>query len=304
MKIVFMGTPDYATKIFKLLKKQSDFDLSLVVTQMDKPVGRKMKLTPPHIKNYIIQNKIDVKIYQPKNLKDEDSYSVIKSHNPNYIVVAAYGHILPKSILDIAPCINLHASILPLYRGSSPIQASILNNDNFTGVTAMKMDVGLDTGDMLGFRYIKMDKHIKVDKLFDDLSDAAALLCVEVLKRFSNINPIAQKDCESSIVKKISKNDGLIDLKNSFEDYLKFRAYCGWPGVFLENGLKIKHLKPLDDENSHERGKIIEIRSDSIVVGCSKGLLEIQTVQQPSKKEIDAVSYVRGKRLNIGDKIL
>lgn len=165
MKIVFMGTPDYATEIFKELFTCKDIEVPLLITQPDKPVGRKQLLTPPHTKAYVVDNSLEIEIYQPTTLRSDEAYEYINSFSPDYIVVAAYGQILPKKILDIAPCINLHASLLPQYRGASPIQSSLLNEDKFAGVTSILMEEGLDTGDILGFSYFELDEKIVVGEL-------------------------------------------------------------------------------------------------------------------------------------------
>ena len=146
-KIVFMGTPDYATVIFQELL-ESHYEVVALFTQPDKKVGRKQILTYPHIKQFCVDNGLSLPIYQPTTLKDEKIINSIKSLNPDFIIVAAYGQILPKQILNIAPCINLHASLLPKYRGASPIQSAILNNDKYSGVTAMMMEETLDSGDI------------------------------------------------------------------------------------------------------------------------------------------------------------
>ncbi|MDR0467732.1 MAG: methionyl-tRNA formyltransferase, partial [Campylobacteraceae bacterium] len=140
-----MGTPSYATRIFKALIDDKNFEITSVFTQPDKPSGRGNHLTPPDIKIFIQDNDINVKIFQPESIKNDEIVESIKSQKPDFIVVAAYGKILPLSILNIAPCINLHASLLPKYRGASPIQYAILNADKFTGITAMLMEEGLDS---------------------------------------------------------------------------------------------------------------------------------------------------------------
>ena len=147
MKIIFMGTPDYAEAILKTLINTDKIDVVAVYTQPDKPVGRKKVMTSPSVKVLANENNIDV--YQPSRLRNEDVVKELQTIECDYIVVAAYGQILPQEILDHAPCINLHASILPQYRGASPIQQTLLNDDKQTGVTAMRMDIGLDTGDIL-----------------------------------------------------------------------------------------------------------------------------------------------------------
>ncbi len=301
MKIVFMGTPAYATEILKALLKEEGIEILAVFTQPDKKAGRKMILTPPHIKSYIKENGIDIPIYQPESLKDEESYEIIKSLNPDFIIVAAYGQILPKNILDISVCINLHASILPKYRGASPIQSAILNGDEFTGVTAMLMDEGLDRGDMLSFSYTKIgDKNVV--KLFEELSKMAGELTVDTLKNFDRLKPIKQLDALASYAKKIVKEDGLIEFSDASLIYRKFKAFYLWPGIFLKSGLKLKDLEVAKRDGEYNRGEILSIEDERcIVVGCKRGAIKIFRLQPPSKREMGAVEYIRGKRLKVGD---
>lgn len=305
MTIIFMGTPDYATEILKEFFTCKDINVPLLITQPDKPVGRKQVLTPPHIKNYVLENECNIEIYQPKNLRGEEVYEKIKSFNPDFIVVAAYGQILPKSILDIAPCINLHASLLPKYRGASPIQSALLSNDKYAGVTSMLMEKGLDTGDMLGFSYIELDEHIKVDKLFDKLSVMAAKLSVKTLRNFSNIKPIKQKNSDTSYSPKIKKSDGLVSFnRDSAEEiYTKFRAYDPWPGLFLDSGLKLKDIKIVAFKTNEEANKIVQI-DKKVIVTCKSGTLELNLLQAPSKKPMRAVDYIRGRRLEVGNSVV
>ncbi len=304
MNIIFMGTPDYAWVILKELLEDSNIDVVAVFTQPDKPVGRKQVLTPPFVKKMLQNINSDIKIFQPKTLKDNFVKDNIKKLKPDFIVVAAYGQILPKEILDIAPCINLHASILPKYRGASPIQSSILNDDEYSGVTAMLMGEGLDNGDMLGFSFVNITNDMMVVELFDKLSFLASKLCLKVIKEFKQIEPIKQYDALSSYAKKITKKDGEIGFDNSYSVYLKYRAFTPWPGIYLENGLKIKKMKLIDTDGEFIPGEIVGIEEDSILIGCTKGKIEIQRVQPSSKKEMSAKEYILGKRLKIGDNLL
>ena len=169
MRVVFMGTPDYATRILKRLIATDGIEVVLLVTQPDKPVGRKQIMTPPDTKRYLLEKASGIEIFQPRTLRDPESIEKIKAADADFIVVAAFGQILPKAVLDLAPCINLHASLLPRYRGASPIQAAILHRDLYSGVTAMLMDEGLDTGAMLGWSYQKIDG-LDAVQLFDRLS--------------------------------------------------------------------------------------------------------------------------------------
>lgn len=300
-KILFMGTPDYATRIFKELINSS-YEVIGLFTQPDKPVGRKQVLTAPHIKQFCLDENIDIPIFQPEKLRGNTEAAVeIKNLNPDFIIVAAYGQILPKEILDIAPCINLHASLLPKYRGASPIQESLLNDDNFTGVTSMFMEEGLDSGDILALQYLKITPTMEVDVAFDKLSDIAATLTITTLDNFNNIKPLKQNEAEVSFCKKIKKDDGLVDFSNAKKLFLKYKAYSYWPGIFLSSGLKLKNIELVENESTNIEGSILKIEDNFILIGCNKGSLKIKTLQAPSKKALSSIDYIRGQRLEKGD---
>ncbi|MDN5110796.1 methionyl-tRNA formyltransferase [Aliarcobacter butzleri] len=296
-----MGTPSYATEIFKKLLS-SNYEVIGLFTQPDKPVGRKQVLTPPDIKQFCIDNSINIPIFQPDKLRDNlAAYLVIKELKPDFIIVAAYGQILPKEILKLAPCINLHASLLPKYRGASPIQESLLNDDNFTGVTSMFMEEGLDSGDILALQYLKITPTMEVSEAFSKLSLIAAELTITTLDNFDRLNPIKQNESEVSFCKKIKKENGLVDFSDAKNLFLKYKAYSFWPGIFLESELKLKDIELLEETSQNEAGKILDICKDYIIVGCKKGSLKIKTLQAPSKKAINSVDFVRGQRVEIGD---
>lgn len=300
-KILFMGTPDYATKIFEELINSS-YEVVGLFTQPDKPVGRKQVITPPHIKQFCLDKDLDIPIFQPEKLKNnEEAKKQIEDLNPDFIIVAAYGQILPKQILDIAPCINLHASLLPKYRGASPIQESLLNDDEFTGVTSMLMEEGLDSGDILGLQYLKITPTMEVAEAFEKLSNIAAKLTITTLDNYELINPKKQDDSQVSFCKKIKKEYGLVDFTNAKKLHLKYKAYSYWPGVFLESELKLKDVTLVEEDSINKEGEILELKESSIVVGCLKGSLEIKTLQAPSKKAVNSIDFIRGKRLVIGD---
>ena len=303
MNIVFMGTPEYAAKILRALA-EAKFEIAAVFTQPDNPVGRKQILTPSEVKVYVQQHLPAVPIFQPATLKDEAARAQIKELRPDFIVVAAYGKILPQAVLDIAPCINLHASILPKYRGASPIQSAILAGEKQTGVTAMLMDAGLDTGDMLDFAYTPCEDKTAA-QLFDELGDLAGELIVRVLRNFTNLTPLKQEGAQATHCKKISKSDGLFSFEQSAEQiYNKFRALMPWPGIYLAGGLKILDLEILREsrERKFERsGEILHIDKPSFCVACGEGAVKILKVQEPGKKPVDASAYLNGKRLKIGD---
>ena len=300
-KIIFMGTPDYAEFILKTLIDDEAFDVVAVYTQPDKPVGRKRVMTPPVVKSLACAN--DIKVYQPNRLRDDDVVSELLSIKCDFIVVAAYGQILPKEILEHAPCINLHASILPSYRGASPIQQTLLNGDKQTGVTAMLMDEGLDTGDIIKIEKIDVNEDMMVEELFEKLTILACGLTIDVLKNFENYTLQKQDETLASHCKKITKADGEIVFDDALALYNKYRAFIPWPGIYLKSGLKLKKIKLLETKSNNKSAQILKIDKKSLIVGCTKGSIEIFSVQAPSKKEVDVISYINGKRLSLDDYI-
>lgn len=301
-KVLFMGTPSYATKIFEELLNSS-YELVALFTQPDKPVGRKQILTPPDIKQFCIDNDIKIPIFQPEKLRNNvEMFEKIKDLKPDFIVVAAYGQILPKEILELAPCINLHASLLPKYRGASPIQETLLNDDKFLGVTSMLMEEGLDSGDILAFKYLENSEDLDVQKAFLLLSQIAAKLTITTLDNFEKIRPIKQNESEVSYCKKIKKDDGLVDFDDAKKLFLKYKAYSFWPGIFLKSELKLKDVELNETSSTNDnKGEILDISKDFITIACSIGSIKIKTLQAPSKKAISSVDYIRGQRVEIGD---
>jgi len=299
MNVIFMGTPDYAKVILEELINRDGINVVAVYTQPDKPVGRKKVMTPPEVK--VLASKHSIDVYQPNRLRDEDVVSELLKIECDYIVVAAYGQILPKKILDHAPCINLHASILPEYRGASPIQQTLLNGDKKTGVTAMFMEEGLDTGDIIKISTIDVNDDEMVESLFERLTTLASKLSIEVLENFDTFEPKAQDDLASTHCKKIRKEDGEVEFKDARELYNKYRAFTPWPGIFLASKLKLKKILLEDDTKEYKEGQILSIDNDSVVVGCKKGSIRIFRVQPASKKEMDVISYINGKRLSLED---
>jgi len=293
MNIVFMGSPEYAVKILDNLNKH--FNIVAVFTQPDKPVGRKKILTPTPVKKYAVENNLEV--FTPLSLKKEN----LKKFNPDFIVVAAYGLILPKNILKTAPCINLHASLLPKYRGASPIQSAILNGDKYTGVTSMLMDEGLDTGDILVWDYIEIGNKTSIE-LFDELANLASNQIIYTLENFSKIKPLKQNNVLASYSPKIKKQDGFVDFNSALEMDRKYRAFMPWPGIFCDK-FKINKMELIDIDSKNKRGEILEI-NDGVVVGCDLGKVKLIKIQVPGKKEVNAIDYINGKRFKVGDNIL
>ena len=294
MRIIFMGSPDYAVKILDKLNR--NFEVVAIYTQPDKPVGRKKILTPTPVKKYSLENNLEV--FTPTTLENED----LSKFNPDFIVVAAYGLLLPKHVLNTAPCINLHASLLPKYRGASPIQSAILNGDRYTGVTAMLMDEGLDTGDILVWDYTEVGNKTSID-LFNELSEIASNQIIFTLKNFNKIKPLKQNNLLASYSPKIKKQDGYVDFESALIMDRKYRAYQPWPGIFCDK-FKINEMDLVDIDSINIKGEIIEIVDDGVIIGCKRGKVKLKKIQVPGKKEVDTISYLNGKRLKIGDNIL
>ena len=298
-KIVYMGTPHYAKEILQTLIDDKEIEIPLVLSQPDRKAGRKGELKAPEVK--VLAQEYNLNLLQPEKLSDEGVYEAIIKAMPDFIVVAAFGQLLPKNILDIAPCINLHASLLPQYRGASPVQQSLLNGDTFTGVTAMLMEEGLDSGPILGYRYFKIPSTMLLPELMNRLSDYACTLTTEVIHRFNRLEPIKQNHAVATHCKKIKKSDGLVDFSHASKLYDKYRAFEGWPGIFVEGGTKIKDIYLVETESKNEAGVILELKEDSVVVGCKIGSLEIRSIQPASKKAVNAKAYCVGRGLKVGN---
>lgn len=304
MKIVFMGTPDYATQILKGLL-EANFEIQAVFTQPDKPVGRKQILTPPSVKQFLLDENLQIPIFQPNSLKEVGIKEQICAFKPDFIVVAAYGQILPSDILGIAPCINLHASILPKYRGASPIQSAILCDEKLSGVTAMKMGIGLDDGEMLGFSFLDI-RDLKSSEIFDQMAKIASNLIVKILKSYENLAPISQIHALSTKCSKIKKEFGLIKFSDDIDEILrKFRAFDFWPNIFLDDGTKLLEVAKFSDKihSKSEFGKIVAINKNSFIIAVCGGELEITKIQEIGKKPLNASDFTNGKRLKIDDRI-
>lgn len=299
-----MGNPVYALNIFKKIIEAEDFSCEALFCNPDKAIGRKKVVTPPLTKQYVLNNKIDIKIYQPTTFKDETLLEEIKAMKLDFIIVAAYGKILPKEFLDISTCINLHGSILPQYRGASPLQESILNMDKKTGITSMLMSEGMDEGDILKVKELSLDGCEDTDYLMDKCGDLAGELILSTIREFKNITPIKQEHDKATYCKKIKKEDGLIELDDAKRIFAKYRAFKSWPNISLSNGTKLTAIELNEEGSQNTAGEILDIRKDSLILGCNKGTLKVQKIQKPSKKEISAVEFARGERLKVGSNIL
>ena len=291
-----MGTPEYADRILKRLLQEEWIKVIGVFTQPDKPVGRKKVITPPPTK--LTALKYNIPLFQPHKLRE--MADEVENLKPDFIVVGAYGQILSKEILKVAPAINLHTSILPKYRGASPIQQALLNGDKVTGVTAMLMNEGLDTGDILGISQIQIKDEWRLEELYNQLTDMAGELIINILNKFNQLKPIQQRGVDASFSSKIAKRDGLVDFKDVDILINKFRAFTPWPSIYLESGLKLIDIE-FYKRGLFKKGEILTIEKDRITIGCGNGSIVIKRVQPQSKSQMDITSYINGKRLKIGD---
>jgi len=298
-KIVYMGTPNYAKEILEVLINAKDMEVSLVLTQPDRPVGRKKVLTPPSVK--VLTKEHDIKVLQPNRLSDDGIFESIKREKPDFIIVAAFGQILPKDILDIAPCINLHASLLPQYRGASPVQQSLLNGDKKTGVTSMLMEEGLDTGDILEVIEFNIPNDMRLNDLMQQLTNDACKLTLSTIRNFKELTPLRQDEEQATLCKKIKKSDGEINFDDAQSIYNKYKAFEGWPGVFYSDGTKFNDIYLVETKNQNKALEVLSFEDDSVVVGCDIGSLKIGTFQPVSKKPMSAKAYCLGRGIKVGN---
>lgn len=304
MKIVFMGTPDFAVPSLKKLV-ENKYEIAAVFTQPDKKVGRKQVLTPPEVKKTALE--YDIPVYQPQTLKSGEAEEIIKGINPDIIIVIAYGKILPKQILNIPKygCINVHASLLPKYRGAAPIQWAVLNGDKKTGVCIMQMDEGLDTGDVLNTVETEIGINETSAELFDRLSEIGASALIDTLKDIEsgNITPIKQMG-DSCYASMIDKSLSEIDWnKDAFEIHNKIRGLQTWPCAQTKiNGKEVKiHKSVLTDIVSELKAGSVYQADKKLLVVCGDGkCIEILEIQPSGKKKMDIKSFLAGNKLEKG----
>ncbi|WP_104760781.1 methionyl-tRNA formyltransferase [Helicobacter cetorum] len=302
MRIVFMGTPFFAKVALEALLKTKEFEIVGLFTQIDKPFGRKKELKMPETKAYLIENYFNIPIFQPEKLGIEE-IDILKNLKPDFIVVVAYGKLLPKGVLEIAPCINLHASLLPKYRGASPIHEMLLNDDEIYGISTMLMDLEMDSGDILETFSFKREHYLDLETLSLELAYKGRELLIHTLKNFTSITPKTQEHTLATFCKKITKNDGLVTFKDAKNLFLKSLAFKSWPQVFLESGLKLLEIELIEEIKAHVEGEILNISEQGVIIGCLKGSVKIARLQAVGKQPLKAKDYLNGKRLKVGDKL-
>ncbi|MBQ1802144.1 MAG: methionyl-tRNA formyltransferase [Lachnobacterium sp.] len=299
MRVVFMGTPDFAVPCLeKIIEK--GHEVALVVTQPDKPKGRGKNLCYPSVKECALAHNIEV--FQPRRVKETECVEYIAKYSPDIIVVAAFGQILPKSILDMPKycCINVHASLLPKYRGAAPIQWAVINGDEVSGVTIMKMGEGLDTGDIITKREIRLAEDETGGSLFDKLANVGADLLIETMDIIEDGKAVfTPQDNEAATHTSMIKKDlGNIDWsKSAVEIERLIRGLNPWPSAYTlldQKTFKIWKAQVEESVNEYEPGCIVEVTKDTIKVQTGDGVLALQEVQLQGKKRMDTASFLRG----------
>lgn len=306
MKIIFMGTPDFSVGTLEALV-EAGHEVCLVVTQPDKPKGRGKEMQYTPVKEAAIKHGIEV--YQPRKIRESECVEKLKQYQADIMVVIAFGQILPKEILEMTPygCVNVHASLLPKYRGAAPIQWSIIDGEEVTGVTTMQMDEGLDTGDMLLKTEVPITAEETGESLHDKLAEAGAKLCVETLEKLQegSIQPEKQGESPTAYARMLDKKLGNIDWsKSAVEIERLVRGLNSWPSAYTHWNKKVMKIWKADvvDENStKEPGSVVKVEKDGFYVQTGDGCLKVLELQIPGKKRMDAGAFLRGYTLEAGE---
>lgn len=305
MKIVFMGTPDFAVGTLEAII-EAGHEVLLVVTQPDKPKGRSGALQFTPVKECALAHGIEV--FQPTKIRLEENVEFLRKYDADIFVVAAFGQILPKSILEMPKhgCINVHASILPKYRGAAPIQWAVINGDPVTGVTIQQMDIGVDTGDIIVIKELAIAEDETGGGLFDKLAVVGAEACVEALEQIANgtATRTPQNHDEATHVSMISKEFGIIDWnKSAVEIERLIRGLNPWPSAYTKLGdktFKIWKASVIEENSNEKPGCVSKITKDGLEVQTGEGVLSLLEVQLEGKKRMDAGSFLRGYQVEVG----
>lgn len=304
MRIVFMGTPDFAVPCLQRLLEDGH-EVTAVFTQPDKPVGRHAVLTPPPVKQLALSHGIPV--YQPTKMRDGTVAALLRELAPDCLVVVAYGRILPQEILDVPPrgCVNIHGSLLPRYRGAAPIQWSVIRGETVTGVTSMFMDAGMDTGDIIDTLTTPIGENETAGELFERLAPLGARLLSTTLAAIADgtVTRRPQNDAEATMAPMLEKAMGRLDLtRPARELHNQVRGMNPWPGAFCTAGgktLKIHETRVA--AGSGAPGTLL--CADPVTVACGEGALQLVTVQPEGKPRMAAEAWLRGARLPQGARL-
>ena len=306
MKVIFMGTPDLSVGTLEALI-DAGHEVVLVVTQPDKPKGRGGKVLYTPVKEAALSH--DIPVYQPVKIREPECIEELRKYKADIMVVIAFGQILPKEILEMTPygCVNVHASLLPAYRGAAPIQWAVISGDKVSGVTTMQMDEGLDTGDMLLKEEIVLDEKETGGSLHDKIADAGARLCIETLKALEQgtVTPVKQGESTTEYARMLDKRMGNISWEKPAEEIERLiRGLNPWPSAYTDwNGkvMKIWQAEVCEGDTKEVPGTVVKVEKDGFYVQTGKDLLKVTELQIPGKKKMDAGAFLRGCRIENGE---
>ena len=306
MKIIYMGTPDFAVAPLAALA-ENGYEVEAVITQPDKPKGRGKTMMPTPVKEEALKHGIPV--LQPVKVRDPEFVEELKNLAPDIIIVAAFGQIIPKSILDMPRfgCINIHASLLPKYRGAAPIQQAVIDGEKESGVTTMQMDAGLDTGDMLLKTVVPLDEKETGGSLFDKLSKAGADLLLETLDALENgtVTPQKQGESPTAYAKMLTKDMGAIDWNRPAKELERLiRGLNPWPSAYTKlNGKTLKIWAADVCGQTGEKaqpGTVLKAEKDEFLIQTGEKILSVKELQLEGKKRMDTAAFLRGCHLEKG----
>ncbi len=307
MRIIFMGTPDFAVGTLQALC-DAGHEIVLAVTQPDKPAGRGKSLKAPPVKE--LAEELGIPVFQPEKIRDPEALDTLKTQNADIIVVVAFGQILPKAVLEMTRygCVNVHASLLPAWRGAAPIQWSLLAGDEVTGVTTMQMDEGLDTGDILLQREIPVEPDETGGSLFDKLAGAGAQLCVETLKELEagTVSPVPQGETTTPYAKMLDKKMGRIDWSRPAGEIERMiRGLSPWPGAYTYRGDKMLKVRKAGITEAATvdsvPGTMRQAPDGSLLVQTGDAVMWIEEIQPAGKRAMTSAEYLRGKPVKPDD---
>ncbi len=307
MRVLFFGTSEFATAPLKALVEYG-FDVAGVVSTPDKPGKRGKKLIKPPVK--VIAEKLNIEVYQPEKLKAEEAYERIKGFEADVFVVVSYGKFLPEEILTIPrlKSVNIHPSLLPKYRGPSPINYALLNGDSYTGVSIIDVTNEMDAGDIYMQWVEKIDEKDNYETLHDRLSETGAKMVVCVLDGLSKgaLKPRKQSHKEATFTKIIRKSDGRVDFNTMDAEKIvnMTRAYYGWPTAYFSHKGKLFKIYEADAVNMDSKASTVaKVTKKELVIGCAEGSVSIKKIQPESKKPMDIRAFLAGYRFEVGETI-
>lgn len=305
MRLIFAGTPEFAAAALRALI-DAGHEIPLVLTQPDRPAGRGMKLKPSPVKEVALAH--GLRVEQPEKLRgNAEAQQMLRDMGAEVMVVAAYGLILPQDVLEIPArgCLNIHASLLPRWRGAAPIQRAILAGDAETGITIMQMDVGLDTGDMLSVHPVAIAADETAATLHDKLAACGAQVIVETLGRLETIAPVRQPEAGVTYAQKLSKAEAEVDWTLPAEDVARaIRAYNPAPGAFTQlNGEPLKLWMASAEAGQAEPGLVVSADADGVLVGAGAGLVRLSVLQAAGGKRLAARDFVAGRASLVGTRL-